>query len=227
MSRRTASSANPKFEIRNPKSFTLIELLVVVAILLPALESARGQARAVACMSNLRQVGVATQSYLYENSDWFPAGGMTGNANLWKVLLSKYLAATAKKLNSPWMGDNWTPVYACPSVPGPTGSYGYHQNDYKIAYHGSQGSNYGIAGYSGAMPVSERLASIQRPLGLVAWVADGEPTSSDSFIYIQWLPEYPVFYRHISTRHRGETNILWVDWHVAPVYPTPRDFFIW
>lgn len=62
--------------VSNPKSFTLIELLVVVAIiavlvaiLLPALSAARQQARTVACMSNLKQVGTALigyqEDYLY------------------------------------------------------------------------------------------------------------------------------------------------------------------
>ena len=55
-----------------PAAFTLIELLVVisivallVSILLPALQSARGAARSTACLSNLKQVGVAEQ--VYEN----------------------------------------------------------------------------------------------------------------------------------------------------------------
>ena len=53
-----------------PRAFTLIELLVVVsiialltAILLPALNKARGQARIVACLSQMRQVGTVGIAY--------------------------------------------------------------------------------------------------------------------------------------------------------------------
>ncbi len=52
------------------RGFTLIELLVVIsiialliAILLPALSSARRTARDVACLANIKQIGVATFAY--------------------------------------------------------------------------------------------------------------------------------------------------------------------
>ena len=63
---------------KDKRAFTLIELLVVIAviallmaILMPSLQRARKQARAVACLANLRQWGSIFLMYTQDNNDKF------------------------------------------------------------------------------------------------------------------------------------------------------------
>jgi prepilin-type N-terminal cleavage/methylation domain-containing protein len=63
------------------RTFTLIELLVVVAIiallisiLLPALSRAKGQARQLMCLTNLRSLGEAARLYAADNRGFVPRG---------------------------------------------------------------------------------------------------------------------------------------------------------
>lgn len=67
------------------KGFTLIELLVVMAILsilmallLPAIQTAKEKARESRCSSNMRQLGQAFMLYTTDNEGHFPACGSAG-----------------------------------------------------------------------------------------------------------------------------------------------------
>jgi len=75
------SATNHGTRVTRRDAFTLIELLVVVAIisilaaiLLPTLNKARDAGKRAACVSNLRQIGVALIMYASDNSSQAPPG---------------------------------------------------------------------------------------------------------------------------------------------------------
>jgi prepilin-type N-terminal cleavage/methylation domain-containing protein/prepilin-type processing-associated H-X9-DG protein len=127
--------------------FTLIELLVVIAIiavltalLLPAVQSARGAAAKAQCQNNQKQIGLALHNF-HETNNVFPASGwtMAGPGNPagkyvgWRPLILPYLEqGNLRKLYNVnlnwWEGTNAVtaavpvPTFLCPSAPSRNGA---------------------------------------------------------------------------------------------------------
>ncbi len=76
------------YSVNSDRGFTLVEVLATIgiiallaALLFPALATARERSRQTACLSNLRQIGVAVSQYVSDNDEQhftFPTGFLNG-----------------------------------------------------------------------------------------------------------------------------------------------------
>ncbi|MGC3956617.1 MAG: prepilin-type N-terminal cleavage/methylation domain-containing protein [Verrucomicrobiota bacterium] len=105
------------------KAFTLIELLVAIAIiailaamLLPALSRAKQRAWGTACLSNVKQIGLASRMYVDENADALPRSAHQGAS--WVATLQPYCAGTN--------------LWRCPRDTQTTRRYSFALNDYLL-----------------------------------------------------------------------------------------------
>lgn len=114
------------------RGFTLIELLIVIAIiavlaaiLFPVFSQVREKARSMACLSNMKQIGIGVQMYVQDQDErlFFRAGT--------KATVTRANVAVAKTdpvYNSlQWWNEimpylKSSAVFSCPSDPGPSAS---------------------------------------------------------------------------------------------------------
>ena len=114
--------------IRPRQAFTLIELLVVISIiallisiLLPALGAARESARAVACLSNQRQLGVGFAAYAQEYGQTWPCPARFGSEGFpanefWNQhQLASFVSGQDLTAGPDWQAYAAGSIFECPS----------------------------------------------------------------------------------------------------------------
>jgi prepilin-type N-terminal cleavage/methylation domain-containing protein/prepilin-type processing-associated H-X9-DG protein len=197
------------------RGFTLIELLVVIAIiailaaiLFPVFARAREKARQTSCLSNLKQLGLASRMYASDYDEHVVPGQLSdapGSNRIWVQLLQPYVKNAQ--------------VFLCPSASA-------HSSASDPLGSGSIPFNYGINIHIAAVTdwhsgTTYRLPEIEYPSETIL-IADSDWTQdpADYGGNNSWRIDirlgggtefHPSYF--IPARHNGGANIAFCDGH--------------
>jgi len=193
------------------RAFTLIELLVVIAIialllalLIPALQRARKQAKAMVCQSHLRQWAVALAAYTEDHQGRLP-GTMIGLDGLW-LLRGAFISD--KDPNGPqdsFHHFHTKDILCCPVATHPSRVGGFSagggRNSFGLSYEikGTGGS------VLGAWEITTPAPAFRGSYGFNQWLFQG---FHRSFIDTIMLRDGRIDWDVLSLRGRADIPVL-------------------
>lgn len=211
------------------EAFTLIELLVVITVLsilagllLPSLVQSKMAAKSGRCISNLRQLGLATQLYWDDNGGncfAYSTGPTNGGLNYWFGWIGpgaegqRPFDLSAGRLFPYLKGSD---LRLCPSFD--TKSPKFKLKATNVVF------SYGYNSYlSPASGLSLKIDQIKQPAGTTLYADSAQvnnfqaPASHDNPMLEEWYyVDNTIAYPNGHFRHAQRANVIFTDTHVAP-----------
>lgn len=209
--------------------FTLSELLCVIAIIailttmgIPTVRKGIEFSQNSQCVSNLRQLGVATRLYANDNNDEIPYEINYGTyAHTWTDQIAPYAGLSVP-------ANGILPAGVLPQGPLRCPSCSYLTRSGGTSHYGK---NYYINSYSGTSPdlsplrTNYRFSTITSP-GQFIYLADVSSSAADGLYCGRSLaanasknPKFSSKYG-VEGRHQGRANALYFDFHIESLIPT-------
>lgn len=202
-------------------AFTLVEVLVVVAIialliaiLMPSLSLARKRGQAAVCMSNVRQLGVATHMFAHTHKGLLVEYGLAhgGSVDEEKTWLNTLRNEYKSKL-----------VARCPSDDSLRWEQPYHNPESDVDYYRrtSYGVNEYVTGRLDGYERYNRLDGIPRPATTILYcemAQEGDYAVSDHVHPVNWQlnPEVEAAKQIELALHVDKSNYVFADGHSEP-----------
>jgi prepilin-type N-terminal cleavage/methylation domain-containing protein/prepilin-type processing-associated H-X9-DG protein len=212
---------------RRRGGFTLVELLVVIgiiailiAVLMPALAGARGQANKLKCASNLRTLGQVMHQYANDNKGFIPRDYSPNQPNhiFWGEAFARYMkhplpdlpanAANRDQTLAPYFAK--VAVYQCPVFPNESQPIDYVCNGW---------DKYTSSGGTAAL---FKVVKFRQSAAVIFMIEGNANRQVNLFVYHDvWHPNHlpggPAGERRIldDQRHKGQVNAVYLDGHVA------------
>ncbi len=236
-----------KRRTRLARGFTLIELLVVIAIiailaaiLFPVFAQAREKARAISCLSNEKQIGLAIMQYTQDNDEFYPLaqrdasageiasmpGATAADPITWQWAVNPYVkngnkTASANTGHFELTGGVWN----CPDFPVQDASRQYGIN----VHMAGDVSQYGPNDFGARYP-SATLAQVISPASKILvgekGYLGGDPTKKDfsdvKLMTLQWAWHKNNFDLSEATRADQDNDSQSNTWPWSSIMPRFR-----
>jgi prepilin-type processing-associated H-X9-DG protein len=181
-----------------------------MGILLPALSRAREHAKAVQCLSNLRQMALAARLYCESNQQMFPVAYWDQDCWDFSTRDGELVPGLL------WSGEGAAQIQQCPSYEGPSNTLAdpYTGYNYNTSYIGH--------GQFEQIRAPARATQVRQPAE-TALFGDGEfGGGANKFMRSpQPSPSETFFFgRYAGTqgfRHLGRTNVAYCDGHAESI----------